>query len=293
MPRLRFKQVDVFTSRPFAGNPVAVVLNADDVAPTDMLRIARWTNLSETTFLMQPMRPDASYRLRIFSPGGELPFAGHPTIGSAHAALEAGMVPGDATHLTQECAAGLLPLVIEGAGAGRQISVRVPAPRLIPEHAVAAGALSAALGAPISGAFQPLTVDVGPVWLVAQMESVQAVRELDPDQALLTRLSRELKLTGVTVFGLGDVNEPTVQVRSFAPAIGGPEDPVCGSGNASVGAFLAHTGLLRQTGPRYVASQGTEIGRDGHITVQVEDEGASISIGGPAVTVIDGTIEIS
>jgi PhzF family phenazine biosynthesis protein len=291
MAQYRFKQVDVFTARPFYGNPVAVVLDADDVESADMQRIARWTNLSETTFVLRPTVSGADYRLRIFTPTGELPFAGHPTVGSAHAVLEAGIVP-PAMRLTQECLAGLLPLTISGDGAQREISVQVPVPKIVGEHAPSVNVLAAALGGEVSLQVAPLAIDVGPVWLVAYVNDVESVRRLDPDMAALARLSRELQVTGVTVFSLGGSDGAATHVRSFAPAAGVPEDPVCGSGNASVGAFLAHTGLLQRTGTSYAASQGTELGRAGQVRVQVNDDGRQVSIGGHAVTVIDGTLRL-
>ena len=291
MPRHPFKQVDVFTDRPFFGNPVAVVLEADDIASEEMQRIARWTNLSETTFVLRPTAAGADYRLRIFTPTGELPFAGHPTVGSAHAVIESGLVP-PKPQLTQECRAGLLPLAITGRDDQRQISVQVPTPKIVRDGAPDPRALSTALGGAVSDNVAPLVVDVGPVWLVALADDVETVRRLAPDMGKLAALSRELRITGVTVFSLSDGDGAAVHVRSFAPAAGVPEDPVCGSGNACVAAFLAHAGLLKQVGASYSASQGTEIGRDGHVQVQVQDDGRQVSIGGQAVTVVEGTLRV-
>lgn len=134
MPTYRFKQVDAFTSRPFFGNPVAVVLGADGLQAEEMQRIAAWTNLSETTFVLEPTVAQPAYRLRIFSPGHELPFAGHPTIGSCHAVLEAEIVPPDVNQLIQECGAGNLPLRIEGSGQRRSIHVKAPEARFMGEY---------------------------------------------------------------------------------------------------------------------------------------------------------------
>ena len=131
MPTYGFKQVDVFTGRPFLGNPVAVVLDADDIDPAQMQRIAAWTNLSETTFVLRPTSASADYRLRIFTPTGELPFAGHPTVGSAHAVLQSGILPPESRSLRQECLAGVLPLTVDGTGADRRIFVRVPEAKVV------------------------------------------------------------------------------------------------------------------------------------------------------------------
>jgi PhzF family phenazine biosynthesis protein len=292
MPTYRFKQVDVFTSRPFLGNPVAVVLGADDIDPAQMQRIATWANLSETTFVLRPSSDSADYRLRIFTPSGELPFAGHPTIGSAHAVLESGVVPSDSSSLRQECVAGVLPLTVEGSGPDRRIFVRVPETKVRSDHSGDMEALSSALGAPVAGRPAPMAIDLGPVWLVAFLEGIETLRGLQPDMTALAALSRELSVVGVTVYSLGSGDGPAVHVRSFAPAEGISEDPVCGSGNATVAAYLAQTGMLSETGEAYVASQGTEMGRDGEVFVRALDGGRRIEIGGCAVTVIDGEIRL-
>ncbi len=291
--QVAFKQVDVFTDRPFFGNPVAVVLDARDLADGDMQRIAAWTNLSETTFVLPSDRAD--YRLRIFSPRGELPFAGHPTVGSAHAVIEAGIAvprgPGDGTGmLTQECAAGLIALRAEGA----RIVATVPPPKVVREAAVVAADVASALGAPLAAQPAPLAIDVGPVWLIAQVASAEALSRAAPDLGAVEALSRALGVTGVTAFAFeqgAEPGAPRLRVRSFAPVAGVPEDPVCGSGNAAVGAYLGATGLLARTGAAYVASQGRELGRDGAVAVEVR--GHEVSIGGAAVTVIEGTIRLA
>jgi PhzF family phenazine biosynthesis protein len=288
----RFKQVDVFTERPFFGNPVAVVLDADGLEAEEMQRIARWTNLSETTFVLRPTSPDADYRLRIFTPGSELPFAGHPTVGSAHAVIEAGVVPTAAPRLTQECDAGLIPLSVSGDGAAREICARAPLPKILTDRCPSVEALSAALRCPISENVRPLTIDVGPIWAVAGLDDPTAVRDCAPDMAALTALSNALGITGVTIFSAQPGQAVPLRVRSFAPAQGVPEDPVCGSGNAAVGSYLAFSGLLAKIGSDYTASQGTEIGRDGVVRVHVEDEGRTVTIGGHAVTVVDGTLRV-
>ena len=294
MTTYQFKQVDVFTARPFFGNPVAVVLGADDISAEEMQRIAAWTNLSETTFVLHPSTPAADYRLRIFTTTRELPFAGHPTVGSAHAVLESGFVSGEPSKLRQECIAGILPLTVEGSGPERQIFVQAPEAKIRQRRGDEAEALSAALGARVVAQPGPLAIDVGPVWLIARLEDSDAVRRLQPDGAALARLTRELQVGGVTVFSLGAENGDgaAAHVRSFALEAGIIEDPVCGSGNAGVAAYLNQTGLLERTGDCYLASQGTELGRDGHVFVRVHDNGRRIEIGGCAVTAIDGTITV-
>lgn len=285
-----FKQVDVFTAVPYCGNPVAVVLDADGLTTQDMQRIARWTNLSESTFVLPPTQPGADYRVRIFTPGAELPFAGHPTVGTAHAILEAGIVSSSKTALTQECAAGLLPLNVERAGGERHLFVRVPTPSLRPVPNDHLPALRALLHADWEASAPPQIVSVGAVWTIVQLKDEAAVASLSPDLAAMARFSDALDVGGVTVFAcLQRVGRDAIKVRSFAPAHGINEDPVCGSGNACVGAFLAHHPQFAGLLPAYSSSQGREIGRDGHVFVVAEN--GSVKIGGPAVTCVDGTIE--
>jgi PhzF family phenazine biosynthesis protein len=282
----RFRQVDVFTATPLAGNAVAVVLDGAGLADATMQRLAAWTNLSETTFVLPPTAPEASYRLRIFTPRSELAFAGHPTIGSAHAVLEAGIAAPRDGVLRQECRAGVLPIRVDGS----RLMVRVPEPRLVRECVVPAPALAEMVGAPIVG--EPRAIDMGPVWLIGEVAEAAALRSLVPDLPAVERLSHEHGLTGVTLFALPADPSDAVVVRSFAPAAGVSEDPVCGSGNASVAAYLAATKRLDRPTAQYRASQGREVGRDGIVEVRVADEGRAIEIGGTAVTVIAGTIAL-
>jgi PhzF family phenazine biosynthesis protein len=291
MTKRRFKQVDVFTARPFYGNPVAVVLDSDGLTTDDMQRIARWTNLSETTFLLPPTQAGADYKLRIFTPGSELPFAGHPTVGSAHAAIEAGIVPPKA-RLVQECIAGLLDIDVTGDGAERRIAVTAPVAKFTPLAEAHFADLTTALGAAWHKGVTPTTVNVGPSWLIVQMTDAAAVSALAPDMAKLDALSRVHKLTGVTVFGLlgpsKNSQDAAMNVRAFAPAQGVAEDPVCGSGNASVGAYVGTRSDLAHLLPGYRASQGREIGRDGFVDVALRD--GRVRIGGQSVTCVDGVV---
>jgi len=274
MKSLRFKQVDVFTARPFLGNPVAVVIGAEALDTAEMQRIAGWTNLSETTFLLPATAPGASYRLRIFTPRRELPFAGHPTIGSAHAALESGFAKAIDDKLKQECGAGVLDLSVEEG----RIFVKAPQPK------------TRRVDAPLFRVKSALRVDVGPVWVVADLGDARAVDTLEPDMAAIAELSRALEASGVTVFGRTGNAATPLHVRSFAPAHGIPEDPVCGSGNISVAAYLRETGLLKEFGASYTARQGMQVGRDGRVRVRVSAE--AIQIGGEAVTCVDGKLRV-
>ena len=272
MARVAFKQVDVFTDRPFLGNPVAVVIGAEGLDTAAMQRIASWTNLSETTFLLKSDKAD--YCLRIFTPRRELPFAGHPTIGSAHAALESGFVS-KKKMLVQECGAGLIELSVEADG---RIFLKGPPAKVEPvEQRIPSIAL-----APASAI---LKIDVGPVWVVGEMSDAAALAALKPDMAALAGWSESLRASGVTVFAKSDEPSSAIHVRSFAPAHGIPEDPVCGSGNLSVGVFLKQSGHASRFGSAYVARQGMQLGRDGRVAVRLDDR---IAVGGHAVTCVDG-----
>ena len=267
----RFKQVDVFTDKPFLGNPVAVVIGAEGLSTEEMQRIAGWTNLSETTFLLESSKAD--YKLRIFSPRRELPFAGHPTIGSAHAALEAGFIA-KKSRITQECGAGIIELAVEDDG---RIFLTGPAPKLqrldtqIPSI-------------PLKPGSQVIKVDVGPVWVVGEVADARSLAALKPDLTGIAEWSQSLGVTGTTVFAVSDDGVSKIHVRSFAPAQAIPEDPVCGTGNLSVAAFVG-----RRFGEHYVARQGMQMGRDGRVSVRIGKD--AVQLGGHAVTCVDGTLE--
>ena len=277
----RFKQVDVFTKVPFLGNPVAVVLESAGLSAGDMQRIAAWTNLSETTFVLPPASPGADYRLRIFTPRAELPFAGHPTIGSAHAVIEAGLVKPKGGRLRQECGTGILDLEVEG----QTIWLDAPPATDIPVDAADLGLLEKILNAKSSGV--PRIMNVGPRWLIADLGDAAKVGALAPDMAALAELSNRLSIGGVTVYGAAADGRSSVHVRSFAPAHGIPEDPVCGSGNISVAAYLMMT--TGQGATNYIARQGMQMGRDGEVSIRYD--GKKIFLGGSAVTCVDGLLQ--
>ncbi len=266
----KLKTVDAFSDKPFRGNPVAVVLDGEGLDAAEMQHIGRWTNLSETTFLLPSKVAD--YRLRIFSPTHELPFAGHPTIGSAHAALEAGIAKGK--KIKMECGAGVLDLRVEDG----VIYVRAPAVKV-----------SAVPDIPVDIGIRPvsplLRADVGPVWLTGEVKDVATLAALKPNMDALAKWSTSLKATGVTVFAQSGERDNAVHVRSFAPAHGIPEDPVCGSGNICVAAYLRHHGKAPKT---YVARQGMQMGRDGRVHMRVSAD--AIELGGRAVTSVEGKI---
>ena len=278
MTTRRFKQVDVFTDRPLAGNPVAVVLDAEDLDDDVMAAAGRWTNLSETTFVLPPTVPGADFRLRIFTPTTELPFAGHPTIGSVHAVLEAGIVE-QKDVVVQECGAGLVQVAVGDDGT---IAFEAPEPQITPSPIDAAAIADLLGGVKVE---DPLLIDLGPRWLTARLASGARMDDIDVDLAALDRVSRDQGWTGLNIYSV----DGGIEVRSLAPAAGAPEDPVCGSGNAAVGMHVRALGLTDTVGSEYTASQGRFLGRDGRIQVRVGDR---VWVGGRAVTVIDGGIAI-
>ncbi|MBN1857109.1 MAG: PhzF family phenazine biosynthesis protein, partial [Dehalococcoidia bacterium] len=283
-----FKQVDVFTRVRFKGNPVAVVLRADGLTIEQMQQIANWTNLSETTFVIPAVNPDADYGVRIFTPVGELPFAGHPTIGTAHALLEAGLVHVKNGALIQECAAGPVNLTVKQEADGtRWISFELPQPAVTPLGSTEVAELEAILGVEVLRRFTPCMVDVGARWIVAQLPDAEAVLANRPDLQRMTLQNVEDGGTGVAIFGEYPAGAPArIEVRAFAPAHGISEDPVCGSGNGAVGAFIRHTGQTAHFGGEFLSSEGAILGRAGLLRLSVSEQG--IHVGGAAVTCIDG-----
>jgi len=284
-----YKVVDVFTRQPFLGNPVAVVLDAEGLDTAAMQAIARWTNLSETTFLLPPTTPGADYRLRIFTPRSELPFAGHPTLGSAHAALEAGRVTPRNGRLVQECGVGLVNLAVQGEGDDRRLTFGLPPATVTPLRLADVDALEGVLGHAILREVPPAIVNVGAVWVVTQLPSVASLLVLKPDFARSAAFERRLGVTGVSVFAVHDAGEAAIEVRSFAPSCGVDEDPVCGSGNGSVAVFRRDRGQLAAGGASYTAAQGQCVGRAGRVAVHVDADG-KVVLGGACVTCVDGTL---
>jgi PhzF family phenazine biosynthesis protein len=271
--------VDVFSATPFLGNPVAVVLDGRDLADDDMRRLARWTNLSETTFVLPATSADADYRLRIFSPGGELPFAGHPTLGSAHAWLEHGGTPRTPGRIVQECEAGLVTL------RSQDDALAFAAPPMVhtgPLEDSYLDEIIAAFGIDPSDVLAHQWVDNGPGWSVVQLPSAANVLALEPDLARIP----DAMVGAIGAHPRG--SEHAFEMRTFAPRAGVAEDPVCGSMNASVGQWLIGTGGAPTS---YRVSQGARLGRAGDILVTADDSG-TVWVGGPTITCIRGTVTL-
>lgn len=273
-----FHQVDVFTDTPLLGNPLAVVHQAADLHDATMAAFARWTNLSETTFLLPPTHPDADYRVRIFTPGGELPFAGHPTLGSCHAWLAQGGRPRRPDIIVQECGVGLVPIRRDGT----RLAFAAPELRRVgPVDTSLLERIARGLGVPLSSIRAHQWVDNGPGWVAVLLESADQVLTLQPDMAVLA----DLKLGVVGRWPEG--GETQFEVRAFVGPLGITEDPVTGSLNAGLAQWLMAAGLAP---PSYVASQGTCLRRRGRVHVQ--QQGDTIWVGGDVVTCIEGTASL-
>ncbi|WP_181311239.1 PhzF family phenazine biosynthesis protein [Nocardioides campestrisoli] len=278
----RFSQVDVFSDEPHRGNPVAVVHAAEDLDEGQMSSFARWTNLSETTFLLPPTQLGADYRVRIFTPTVELPFAGHPTLGSAHAWLEAGGEPRAADELVQECAAGLVRV-------RRGERLELAAPPLLRSGAVGKAEvtrIAAALRLEPGQLVDAAWVDNGPGWLGLLLDSAQTVLALDPDWAALA--GRDVGVLGPYPDREQGRVGAQVEVRAFCAGKGMSEDPVTGSLNAGLAQWLTADGRLPA---RYVAAQGTALGRAGRVHVRREED--QVWVGGATRTVVRGEVDLS
>jgi PhzF family phenazine biosynthesis protein len=285
---LPFLQLDVFAPAALSGNPLAVVCGADALDARAMQSVARWLGLSETTFLLPPTEPDADYRVRIFTPGGELPFAGHPTLGSAAAWLLRGGQPAHADTVMQQCGVGLVPVRRDPAtangGDALSLAFAAPAMRVEPVAPELQRQVAAALGIDPDGIVASAWLDNGPRWLSLWLPSAAAVLDVDPDHAALRRLQVKVGLAGPHPAG----SAAAIEVRAFVAHLGVAEDPVTGSLNASLGQWLIGNGVLP---PSYVAAQGTAIGRAGRVRIDRDAQG-QIWVGGAVRRVIAGDIAL-
>jgi PhzF family phenazine biosynthesis protein len=284
-----FKQVDVFTDRAYYGNPLGVVLDSTGLSQEQMQHFTNWTNLSECTFLLPPTHADADYKVRIFCPGRELPFAGHPTLGTCHAWLEAGGKP-KAAHIVQECGVGLVKIKRDAAS-GRLAFAAPPLIKSGPLDEADVVLIAQGLQIDRSDIVAHAWCDNGPKWRGVMLRSASHVLALKPDATILAGL--DIGVVGprgkVGVVGAQhDSDETQFEVRAFFPGNNGmTEDPVTGSLNAGIAQWLIGAGLAPT---RYVAAQGTALARAGR--VHVEQEGADIWIGGASVTCINGKVSI-
>lgn len=282
-----FAQVDVFTATPYRGNPLAVVLDGSDLSTEQMQHFTNWTNLSECTFLLPPTQAGADYRVRIFCPGRELPFAGHPTLGTAHTWLAAGGKP-QGEHVVQECGAGLVKIRRDGA---RLAFAAPPLRRSGPLDEADVALIARGLGVARSDIVAHSWCDNGPGWRGVMLKSAEQVLALKPDAAVLAGL--DVGVVGprgkVGVVGASAQEDIAFEVRAFFPGNNGmTEDPVTGSLNAALAQWLIGAGMAPE---RYVASQGTALQRAGRVHVERTADG-TVWIGGETVTCIEGTVRL-
>ena len=306
LQRRAFQQVDVFTATPFLGNPLAVVLDGTGLSDSQMQAFARWTHLSETTFVLLPTRPEADYRVRIFTPGGELPFAGHPTLGTCHAWLATGGAPQSSEFITQECAIGLVRIRRQGT---RLAFAAPPLKRSAPNAELLTQVL-AALGLQAHQVRAAQLLDNGPVFLGLLLDSMDTVLGLTPNHAALKKLGQKVGVAAIDapqdtpilitrssqearVFSGHEHDQPVhpapdLEVRAFVAPSGIEEDPVTGSLNASLAQWLIADGLMPD---RYVAAQGTCLERAGRVYIE-RDASGQVWVGGVVVSCIDGHVSL-
>lgn len=290
MPR-RYVQLDVFASRPGAGNPLAVVLDATGLDDAAMQAIARWTRLPETTFVFPAQSGDASYGIRIFSPRREVPFAGHPSVGTAHAVLDAGLATPRDGLLVQDGIAGKLPLKVVGEGSARTVAVRTPRARVQDIARPGDARLRAALAGLPLGALPPVLMDGGRRWWLAELADEAHLRAMQPDWDAIAALAEATDSMGLFVYARSSDPVYYFAVRAFVGAPARFEDAASGAANATLAAWLAERGALPgEPGGFYRVSQGREVGHDAIIELQVDAEGEVWS-GGRAVAVVTGGLD--
>ena len=281
---LPFVQLDVFAPSPFSGNPLAVVFDADALSAAQMQQVTSWLNLSETTFLLRPTEPGADYRVRIFTPGGELPFAGHPTLGTCAAWLLQGGAPADAQRIVQQSAIGLVPIRRVPADGATRLAFAAPPFRSEAVEAELLGHVMAALGLQGSRVGASAWLDNGPRWLTLWLDAAETVRGLNPDHPALKALGVKVGVAGPQAAG----TQTAIEVRAFVSHLGVPEDPVTGSLNASLAQWLIGNGTLPA---RYVAAQGSRLGRNGRVHIAQDTQG-QVWVGGDVRVVVQGEIHL-
>ncbi|QOW20277.1 PhzF family phenazine biosynthesis protein [Lysobacter ciconiae] len=290
MTQRRYLQLDVFADRPGAGNPLAVVLDTDGLDAATMQAIARWSDRPETTFVFAPVTAGADYRIRMFAPDREVPFAGHPSIGTAYAVLQAGMAGLTDGRIVQEGMTGLLPLQVDDHDGQRSIAVRTPTARVAQVGRADDTTLAAALrGLPVGG-LPPALMDGGRRWWVAELASEAGLRSATPDWAAIAELAARSDSMGVLAFARATGGDHDLAVRAFVGAGTQFEDAASGAANAVLAAWLRENDALPARDGRYVASQGREVGFDARLHLRVDEDG-EIWSGGRVCPIVSGTID--
>lgn len=291
MTTRRFLQLDVFSARPGSGNPLAVVLDAEGLDDAAMQAIARWTKLPETTFVFPAPDDARSYRLRMFSPQKEVPFAGHPSVGTAHAVLDAGLAAPRDGVLVQDGIAGQLPLRVEQIAGHRSIAIRTPRARVTEQVQADDPRLSDSLRGWPLGALPPALMDGGRTWWVVELANEAALRSLDPDWNAIAALAESTGSMGVFAYARAAApGAYDLAVRAFVGNGRRFEDAASGAANAVLAAWLDSKDALPGTDGRYVVSQGREIGFDALLELRIDANGEVWS-GGQVQTVIRGTLD--
>lgn len=290
MTTRRFLQLDVFAPRPGTGNPLAVVLDADGLDDAAMQAIARWTRLPETTFISAPTVPGASYRIRMFAPQKEVPFAGHPSVGSAHAVLEAGLATPVDGQLIQDGIAGPLPLRIHTQDGVRTIAIRTPRASVAEVVTADDARLQPAIRGWPLGELPPALMEGGRRWWVVEVADEASLRGLAPDWEAIATLAEATGAMGVFAYARSSGEGYQLVVRAFVGNGRRFEDAASGAANAVLAAWLDERGALPGSGKRYTASQGREVGHDALLELSIDDHGEVWS-GGQVQTIIQGTID--
>jgi PhzF family phenazine biosynthesis protein len=286
MPTFRYLHLDVFPATPGGGNPLGVVVDARGWSSEDMQRFAAWTNLVETTFLLPPDNDAANYHLRIFTPTKEIPFAGHPSIGSAHAALDTGFATARDGTLVQQCGAGLLPIRIEGERESRELFIQAPSAKEVTDSVANRATLSAALGDRRMGLLPPALIEGGRRWWVAEFADEESVRSWQPDHAAIGALAKLDNCLGLCVFARCKNADYQLVVRAFPAGVGIVEDPASGAANGLIAAWIAMREPDGALARGYRVSQGREMGHDASITLRI-DAGGDVWVGGRTQTIAD------
>jgi PhzF family phenazine biosynthesis protein len=289
MPSSRYLELDVFTARTGGGNRLGVVVDASAWSDEAMQSFATWTDLVETTFVLPPTAADASYRLRIFTPSREIPFAGHPTIGSAHAVLDCAIAKPIDGCLIQECGAGLLPIRIEGDGDTRALFLQAPAARVLREDPRDEPLLDAALGGTTRGALPPAFVEGGRRWWIVEFADEASLRAWRPDHAAIGKLAAATESLGLCAFARSASPDYEVVVRALPAGVGIVEDPASGAANGLIAAWIADAEPNGALAKGYRVSQGREIGHDAAIVIRIEE--GRIWVGGRTRTIVSGRVD--
>lgn len=285
---IRYLHLDVFAATPGGGNHLGVVTDATGWSDARMQAFARWTNLVETTFLLPPSQPNASYRVRIFTPHKEIPFAGHPSIGSAHAVLLCGLAEPKDGVLWQECGAGVLPIRIEGDGDRRQLLLKSPHAVVEKTGLDAHPMLQEALAGIGLGVLPPAYVAGGRHWWLAECVDEASLRHWQPDHSAIGALAHDTDSLGLCVFARSSNPDYQLVVRAFPAGVGIIEDPASGAANGLIAAYIAHAEPHGPLARGYVVSQGREMGHDASLAVRIE--GDTVWIGGRTNTIVDGAL---